>query len=110
MVFTFLSQPITERSQGRNEGKGRGRSHGGTLLTGLVSMACSACFPKEPRTTSPGTTLLGPLTLQSFIKKMTSQTCAQTILIVALAQLSFFLFPCEIDMKLTKSNQPRLAF
>jgi hypothetical protein len=27
------------------------RGHGGMLLTGLLSMACSACFLIEPRTT-----------------------------------------------------------
>jgi hypothetical protein len=30
------------------------RGHGGMLLTGLLPLACSACFLIEPRTTSPG--------------------------------------------------------
>jgi hypothetical protein len=30
------------------------RSHGGVLLTGLLPLACSACFLIEPKTTSPG--------------------------------------------------------
>jgi hypothetical protein len=29
------------------------RGHGGVLLTGLLYMACSACFLIEPKTTSP---------------------------------------------------------
>jgi hypothetical protein len=32
------------------------RGHGGAVLTGLLSMACSACFPREPRATSSGVT------------------------------------------------------
>jgi hypothetical protein len=30
------------------------RGHGRVLLTGLLPLACSACFLIEPRTTSPG--------------------------------------------------------
>ena len=36
------------------------RSHGTTMLTGLLPMACSVCFLIEPRTTSPG---MAPLTM-----------------------------------------------
>jgi hypothetical protein len=31
-----------------------GRGHGGMLLTGLLPLACSACFLIETKTTSPG--------------------------------------------------------
>jgi hypothetical protein len=36
-------------------GKNRRRGHGVVLLTGLLPMACSACFLMQPRTTWPGT-------------------------------------------------------
>ena len=48
-------------------------SHGGVLLIGFLSMACSACFLTEPRTTSPGMapqTIGWALPTQSLIKKM----------------------------------------
>jgi hypothetical protein len=35
------------------EGKSWCRRHGGVLLTGLLIMACSACFPRECGTTIP---------------------------------------------------------
>jgi hypothetical protein len=47
--------------------------HGGVLLTGLILMASSACFPIAPRITSPGMALLTmawDLPHQSSIKKM----------------------------------------
>jgi hypothetical protein len=42
------------------------------LLTGLLPLACSACFLIEPRTTSPGdgTTHNGPFHPWSLIEKM----------------------------------------
>jgi hypothetical protein len=36
------------------EGRSWCRGHGGVLLTGLLPLACSACFLIEPRTISPG--------------------------------------------------------
>jgi len=49
------------------EGRGWCRGHGGVQLTGLLSLACSVCFIKEPQDYQPrdGTTHngLGPPTL-----------------------------------------------
>jgi hypothetical protein len=39
-------------------GRSSCRGHGGVLLTGLLLMACSACFLIEPRTTNPRVALL----------------------------------------------------
>lgn len=50
-------------------------------------------FLKDPRTIYPGMTLLGPLTHQSFIKKIPLQTSAQASLMEALAQLKVFPLP-----------------
>jgi len=55
---------ITKGSQDWNSHRSGSRSwcrgHGGMLLTGLLPLACSACFLIEPRTTSPG---MAPLTM-----------------------------------------------
>lgn len=54
-------------------GAGAEASHGGVLLPGLLPLACSACFPLEPRPTSPQVALatidLAPLH-QLPIKRM----------------------------------------
>ena len=44
---------------------------GRVLLTGLLPLACSACFLIEPRTTSPGMALptMGPPTLDHSLRK-----------------------------------------
>jgi hypothetical protein len=50
------------------------RDHEGVSFTGLLSMACSACFLAEPRTTSTGMappTMAWRLRNQLLIKKMT---------------------------------------
>jgi hypothetical protein len=48
---------ITKGSQDWNSSRSGNRSwyrgHGGILLTGLLLLACSACFLIEPKTTSP---------------------------------------------------------
>ena len=47
-----------------------------SLLTGLLPMACSACFLTEPRTISPGMVSLGmdwTFPYQSLIKKVFSR-------------------------------------
>jgi hypothetical protein len=48
---------ITKGSQDWNSSRAGSRSwcrgHGGMLLTGLLPLACSACSPIEPKTTSP---------------------------------------------------------
>jgi hypothetical protein len=47
------------------------RGHGGVLLTGLLPLACSACFLIEPRTTSLGMAppTMGPPTLDHQLRK-----------------------------------------
>ena len=49
---------ITKGSQNWNSSRSGSRSwcrgHGGMFFTGLLSLACSACFLIEPKTTSPG--------------------------------------------------------
>jgi hypothetical protein len=56
MLLTLPS--ITKGSQDWNSSRSGSRSwcrgHGGMLLTGLLLLACSACFLIEPKTTSPG--------------------------------------------------------
>jgi hypothetical protein len=49
------------------------RDHEEMLLTGLLPLACSACFLKEPRTTSPEMappTMAGPSHPWSLVEKM----------------------------------------
>jgi hypothetical protein len=57
-AYTSTLLFITKGSQDRNSSRSGSRSwcrgHGGMLLTGLLPLACSACFLIEPRTTSPG--------------------------------------------------------
>ena len=73
------------RTQIEQEPAGRSwcRGHGRVLLTGLIPMACSACFLIEPRTTSPGMTppTMGwALSHWSLIKKMPCRlTCSWTL-------------------------------
>ena len=52
-------EEVRTGTQAELESGGRSwcRGHGGVLLTGLLPMACSACFLVEPRTTSPGMAL-----------------------------------------------------
>ena len=62
-------------TQTGQEPRGRSwcRSREGVLLTGLLLMACSACFLTEPRTTCPGMTpptMDWALLHQSLIQKM----------------------------------------
>ena len=54
--LTLSMKEASTGTQRRQEPGGRSwcRSHGGLLLPGLLSMACSACLLIEPRTTSPG--------------------------------------------------------
>jgi hypothetical protein len=60
---------ITKGSQDWNSSRAGSRSwcrgHGGMLLTGLLPLACSACFLIELKTTSPGMAppTMGPPTL-----------------------------------------------
>jgi hypothetical protein len=49
-----------QRKSGQELTQGRHWGHGGMLLTGLLSLACSACFLTEPRTASPG---MAPFTM-----------------------------------------------
>ena len=56
MAYTSTALFIIEGSQGSSK-----RSHGGMLLTGLLPMACSACFLIEPRAISPGMALIKKL-------------------------------------------------
>jgi hypothetical protein len=71
-AYSSISQSITEERQGRNKA-GTKKHHGGVLLTGLLFMACSACFLQELRTTH---LVVAPPTVGwalphlSFIKKM----------------------------------------
>jgi hypothetical protein len=68
-LWFHITQPIIERSQGRNWG----RDHGRMLHTGLLSLACSLCFLIHPRTTCPGLippTVAWALPHQSLILKM----------------------------------------
>lgn len=57
----------------RKSGQELSRSHGGTLLTGSMAMACSACFLIQSRATCPGVVLPKldlALVHLSLIKKM----------------------------------------
>lgn len=54
-VYASLHIPITahvEGRQGRDVEAGT-EDHGGTLLTGLFLIACSACFPIVPQNNHP---------------------------------------------------------
>jgi hypothetical protein len=57
-VYSAYTSTITKGSQDWNSSRSWSRSwwrsHGGMLLTGLLPLACSACFLIEPKTTSPG--------------------------------------------------------
>lgn len=62
----FISSCNLQYSIERNQGKTSGRGHGRTVLTGLLSMACSANFLYHPGSPDrDGTTQrkLGPLIL-----------------------------------------------
>jgi hypothetical protein len=65
---------ITKGSQDWNSSRSGSRSwcrgHGGMLLTGLLPLACSACFLIEPWAGSPGTTHNGPSHPWSLVEKM----------------------------------------
>jgi hypothetical protein len=59
LIYTSTLLFITKESQDRNSsraepgGRSSCRGHKGVLLTGLLPMACSACFLIEPKTTDP---------------------------------------------------------
>lgn len=67
-------------------------------------------FLKDPRTIYPGMTLLGPLTHQSFIKKIPLQTSAQASLMEALAQLKVFPLPMWILHEVNKTQPGQARF
>ena len=78
-AYTFTLLFITEGSQSRNSSRagiwGQKLMQGPqrVLLTGLLLMACSACFLIESRTTSPGMappTMGWALPCQSLIREM----------------------------------------
>ena len=80
-VITLRSYSVTEGSQGRNSMQEPGskngiRSHGETLLTGLILTSCSTCFLVQH-----GTTCLGVAVLfrQSSIKKTTPRIFTKAI-------------------------------
>jgi hypothetical protein len=74
-AYTSTLLFIIEGSQDWNSSRSGSRSwcrgHGGMLLTGLLPLACSACFFIEPKSTSPGMepTTMGP-PAWSLIEKM----------------------------------------
>ena len=75
LTYSFILLFIMERSQGSNSNRRQElmQRPWKVLLTGLLSMACSACLLKKPRATSPGMALptMGwALPYQSLIKKM----------------------------------------
>lgn len=80
-VITLRSYSVTEGSQDRNSMREPGskngiRSHGETLLTGLILTSCKACLLVQH-----GTTRLGVAVLfrQSSIKKTTPRIFAKAI-------------------------------
>jgi hypothetical protein len=60
---------ITKGSQDWNSGtRSWCRGHGGMLLTGLLPLACSACFLIEPKSTSPGMAPHTTVSWRHFLK------------------------------------------
>jgi hypothetical protein len=97
------------RSQDRNSSKAVTRKQEliqrlwRVLLTGLLSMACSACFLKEPRTTSPEKVL--PLLHQSLIKRVPTASQMRHFL-----SQRYFLSEdaslYQVDVKVANDNVP----
>lgn len=80
------------------------------LLTGLLLVACSACFLIEPRSTSPGMALptIGrTLPHQSQIKKMPNKLTYSPVLwehFSAEAPSSLMTSLCQVDIKLASTE------
>ena len=53
-VFIIKGSQDRKLKTGQEPGGRSNRDHEGVLLTGLLLLACSACFLIEARTTSPG--------------------------------------------------------
>jgi hypothetical protein len=52
-LLLFITKGSQDWNSSRSWSRSRYRGHGGLLLTGLLPIACSACFLIEPKTTSP---------------------------------------------------------
>ena len=52
-ILLFITKGCQDWNSGRPGSRSWCRSHGGMLLTGLLPLACSACFLIEPKTTRP---------------------------------------------------------
>lgn len=98
----YRFQSILEGSQ--VETLAAGTEHGGMLLSGMLSWACSATFFIQPRPTCLGMTLptvrVGPPLSVSNEESAPSQSCLQDNLVETILQLKF------PDVS---SRQPRLA-
>ena len=53
-ILLFITKDVRTGTQtGQEAGADAEAMHGGMFLTGLLPLACSACFLTEPRTNSP---------------------------------------------------------
>ena len=70
-TLLFITKGSQDWISSRSKSRSWCRGHGGMLFTGLLPLACSACFHIEPKTTSPEMVphTMGPL-LWSLIEKM----------------------------------------
>jgi hypothetical protein len=68
----FITKGNQDWNSSRSGSRNWCRSHGWMLLTGLLHLACSACFIIETKTTIPGMKppTMGPPTLDQLIEKM----------------------------------------
>jgi hypothetical protein len=54
LPYCCYHQESQDWNSSMSESRSQCRGHGGMFFTGLLPLACSACFLIEPKTTSPG--------------------------------------------------------
>ena len=87
--------------------RNRWRGHGGLLLTGLLIKACSICFLRESRTTSPGMappTMHWALPHKSLIEKLSYSPILWRHFLNWGSLLSYNSSLCQVDIKLASTN------
>jgi hypothetical protein len=117
LVYTFILLFIIKVRTGTLTGQEPGgrswcRGHGGMLLTGLLFLACSACFHTVPRITSSGmapSTMGCPPPPQPCQQPLIKTMLCSWVLWRHFSQLRFSSFLndsslCQVDVKLARTT------
>jgi hypothetical protein len=85
-TLLLITKGCQDWNSSKSGSRNWGRGHGEMLLTGLLPLACSACFLIEPKTTSPG---MVPPTMGPPLLITNWENALQMDLMEAFPQLKF---------------------